>query len=1051
MWNIFYRNPRLSVLAVSLILVAGLSSYYVLPRMEDPLLTPRFALVNTRFPGADAERVESLVTEKIEEELREIEDIKELRSTSRVGVSTISIELRDDIYATEHIWSRIRDKLDDAAVQMPAGVMKPDFDDLEVKAYAVIAALTWDRDDAPNYAILRRLSEQLEDEIKLVSGTEEVDTYGDPDEEIVATVRPNQLAALGLTAADVARQLAASDAKTAAGQFRGDASDMLLEVDTELDSLERIAQTPIRYSKDGQVVQLMDVARVEKGIAEPPRSLALISGKHAVTLGVLIRSNVRIDHWTRSVETVLDDFQARLPAGVGLNIVFQQNRYVEARLSTLLLNLMIGGLAVMTVIFVMMGWRNALVVGAALPLAALMVLSGLRFLDIPIHQMSVTGLIIALGLLIDNAIVVVDEVSDRLKSSKPAHAVADTVRHLAVPLFGSTLTTVLAFAPIVLMAGPAGEFVGSIAVSVILAIISSFLLSMTIIPALTALVKSGTRVAAASRWWNQGFSHPTLTALYRATLDKIFARPIVGVLIGAALPIAGFMQAGKLTEQFFPAADRDQVQIELELPTSASLRDTLDNVAQVRDAVMSRAEVEDVHWFLGESAPTFYYNVVTRRKNTSHYAQALVQLQSAEGARELIHQLQHQLDREFPEARLLVRQLEQGPPFDAPIEVRLFGPDIYRLRELGEQVRSVLVQTKDVIHTRSEMAEALPKLALSIDEEQARLAGLDHESIARQLDAILEGAVGGSVLESTEELPVRVRLPNSQRANLSGIASLDLLPSSVQRGMNHPGIPLSALAEVDLVPELAAITRLDGQRMNELQAFIPAGVLPADVLRGFQQRLSASQFELPPGYALRLGGEAAKRNEAVGNLMANVGVLLVLMVATLVLSFGSFRIAAVIGAVAALAAGLGIGALWVFGFPFGFMAIVGTMGLIGVAINDAIVVMAAVRQDERARAGDPIAVREVVVHSTRHVVSTSLTTMAGFAPLVIAGGGFWPPLAVTIAGGVGGATILALYFVPSAYLLTMCRGCAEEKSGVRISKYEPEPSYGIPVSQTVAR
>ena len=1049
MWNIFYRNPRLSILTVSLILVSGLSSYYVLPRMEDPLLTSRFALVNTRYPGADAERVESLVTEKIEEELREIEEIKELRSTSRVGVSTISIELRDDVYVTDDIWSRIRDKLDDAAVEMPAGVMKPDFDDLEVKAYALIAALTWDREDAPNYAILRRLAEQLEDEIKLLSGTEKVDTYGDPDEEIVATVQPDDLAALGLTAADVARQLAASDAKTAAGQFRGKSSDMLFEVDTELDSLRRIAETPIRLSQDGQMVQLSDVATIEKGIVQPPRSLALISGKHAVTLGVLIRSDVRVDHWTRSVVTLLDDYESRLPEGVGLNIVFQQNRYVEARLSTLLMNLLAGGVAVMAVIFVMMGWRNALVVGAALPLAALMVLSGLRALDIPIHQMSVTGLIIALGLLIDNAIVVVDEVSDRLKSSEPAQAVAQTVRHLAVPLFGSTLTTVLAFAPIILMEGPAGEFVGSIAVSVVLAIVSSFLLAMTVIPAMTAVAKSGGQ-STAKRWWSHGFSHPRLTAAYRATLDRIFARPIVGIVLGAALPIAGFMQAGKLTEQFFPAADRDQVQIELELPSSASLQDTLATVSRVRAAVIARPDVADVHWFLGESAPTFYYNVVTRRKNTSHYAQALVQLRSAEGARDLIHQLQHQLDRQFPDARLLVRQLEQGPPFDAPIEVRLFGPDIYRLRELGEQVRTVLVQTEGVIHTRSELSEALPKLALSIDEEQARLAGLDHESIARQLDSILEGAVGGSVLESTEELPVRVRLPNSERANLSSIASLDLLPSEADRNSSHPGIPLSALASVDLVPELAAVARLDGQRMNELQAFIPAGVLPADVLQRFEDGLAASGFELPPGYSLKFGGEAAKRNEAVGNLMANVGLLMVLMVATLVLSFGSFRIAGVIGAVAALAAGLGLGALWLFGYPFGFMAIVGTMGLIGVAINDAIVVMAALRDDEQARAGHPRAVREVVVHSTRHVVSTSLTTMAGFTPLVLAGGGFWPPLAVTIAGGVGGATILALYFVPSAYILAMCRGC-QEKSEIRVSTHEATPNFGMPISQAVAR
>jgi multidrug efflux pump len=236
-------------------------------------------------------------------------------------------------------------------------------------------------------------------------------------------------------------------------------------------------------------------------------------------------------------------------------------------------------------------------------------------------------------------------------------------------------------------------------------------------------------------------------------------------------------------------------------------------------------------------------------------------------------------------------------------------------------------------------------------------------------------------------------------------------------------VPISAVARVELGAEIPTVPHFNGRRMNEVQAFITAGVLPAEVLSNFESRLAESDFKLPPGYTYEFGGEAAKRNDAIGNLMANVGVLGVLMVATLVLSFSSFRMAGIVGAVAVLSVGLGVGALWIFGFPFGFMAIVGTMGLMGVAINDAIVVLAAIRGDEEARIGEPAAVRDVVTRSSRHIVATSLTTMAGFMPLVIAGGGFWPPLAVAIAGGVGGATIIALYFVPSAYILSMCKRC----------------------------
>ncbi|MEQ8790487.1 MAG: efflux RND transporter permease subunit [Pirellulaceae bacterium] len=1022
--NLFYRNPRLLALAIGLIAVAGLSSYYVLPRLEDPVLTERVATVNTRFPGAGADRVESLVTEKIEDELREIEEIKEVRSVSRTGISTITVELRDDIFESAEVWSRVRDKIDDARLEFPTGVLEPDFEIAEVKAYASIVALTWTSDEPVNYAILRRLAESLEDNLRGLRGTDDVELFGDPDEEIAVEIRPEQLAAIGISAEDVAGRLAASDAKVASGAYRGRQGDLLLEVQGELDSIARIAATPIHYGADGRFVRLGDIAEVHKGVAQPARSLALVSGRPAVVLGALVQPSRRIDHWSADLRAALDQFQSQLPRGVGLETVFQQDGYVEARLATLQWNLLIGAAAVIGVIFFLMGWRSALVVGVALPLSGLMVLTGMRVLEIPMHQMSITGLIIALGLLIDNAIVIVDEVQEKLKEGvPPGEAVGASVRHLAIPLLGSTVTTALAFAPIALMPGPAGEFVGSIAVSVILAVFSSLLLALTVIPALSVLGSSLPTRTAQRRWCSAGFSHPALTRSYRSALNFVFRRPALGVAVGLILPVAGFGVSALLDEQFFPPADRDQFQIEVELPAQASLAATIGTAERMRELALRHDRVQRVDFFLGESAPSFYYNVIAKRQGTANYAQALVQIDTAEGARDVIKTLQAEFDGEFPGARVLVRQLEQGPPFDAPIEVRLFGPDLDRLRDLGRQVRGVLAATPEVIHTKADLNETLPELSLRVDEEEARLAGLDHRAIARQLDAALEGAVGGSVLEATEELPVRVRLSSAQRGDWDRIASLDVLPSQADAAGRRSSIPLAALAEVELKPEDAAIPRMNGRRMNEVQAYITTGVLPSQVLGGFQDRLDASDFQLPAGYSLELGGETAKRDDAVGNLMSSVSILLTLMVATLVLSFRSFRMASLIGLVAVLSVGLGLGSLWLFGYPFGFMAIIGTMGLIGVAINDSIVVLAALREDERASRGDPEAVTEVIVRCSRHVIATTLTTMVGFAPLILDGGGFWPPLAVSIAGGVGGATLLALLLIPSAYILVMCRRC----------------------------
>ena len=1019
MSDLFFRNHRLLVLTIALIAVAGTSAYHALPRLEDPELISRNAIVTTRFPGADAERVEALVTEKIEEELFDVEEIMTLESTSRAGISLIQIELQDEVVDVDEIWSRIRDKLNDAAPELPSGALESDLDDLEVRGHALITALTWQSDNPVSYAVLRRLAEGLEDELRNIKGTENVELFGEPDEEIAVEIDPVRLASMGLTVSDVSRQIGQSDSRVSAGLMRNNVSgDILIEVEGEMDSLDRIRRTPIHFGEAGQFVQLGDVATIRKEIQRPASDLALVGGKPAVGIGAFVESDYRIDRWAEVARDTVARYAGNLPRGVELKIVFDQSRYTERRLDGLLENLALGAVAVVVVMFFMMGWRSALIVSLALPLSSLMVLAGMHFLGIPMHQMSITGLIIALGLLIDNAIVMVDEVRERLHRGMDAsESITRSVRHLAVPLLGSTLTTALAFAPIALMPGTVGEFVGTIAVSVVLALFSSLFLALTVIPALTGLLSRFRQSSEQQAWWQAGFSDSRLRSAWSWALDRVFARPAFGVALALALPIGGFVSATQLIEQFFPPTGRDMFQIELELANYASLPQTREAAERAREIMIADPQVRDVHWFMGKSAPSFYYNLMSDQEDASFYTQGIVQLESADDTVELIRRLQDQLDEVFPEARVLVRQLEQGPPFDAPIELRLYGPNVDRLVELGDEARSILSTVPEVVHTDADLTESLPKLKVNIDEEEARLAGLDHASIARQLDTTLEGAVGGSFLESTEELPIRVRMADSGRADLVQIASIDLLPVAIDTNQHRRFIPVSALGQVELVPERAVIARRNGRRVNVVRGYITAGVLPGKVLADYREQLEAGSLNLPADYEMEFGGEFAERNEAVGNLSASLGVLVVVMAATLVLSFGSFRLAAIIGIVAGMSGGLGLGSLWLFGYPFGFMAIIGTMGLIGIAINDSIVVLAALRGDELARTGDRNAIRDVVVRSSRHVLATTFTTIAGFLPLIIEGGGFWPPLAITIAGGVAGATLLALVFVPSSYML----------------------------------
>jgi len=1035
----FFTNLRLLVLTVILILGWGLSSYQGLPRQEDPELVSRTAVVKTAFPGASAERVEALVATPLEAELSEIEEIDVLKSTSRVGFSTVSVELKDTIDNTQPIWSKVRDAMDDAADRFPPGTRSPELDEATIKAFTRIVALTWNLADEPNYAVLRRYAEELAALMRSVQGTEEVELFGSPNEEILVEIDAPELVSVGLSPQQLANQVSLSDAKVTAGQLRRPDRDLAIEVQSELETTEQIRQIPIQTG-DGQFTRLSDIARVSRGVRRPLTDQAIVHGKPAIALGIMMQSGLRIDQWNARLQADLAAFRDRLPQGVGLETIFDQSGYVSSRLNTLLSNLIFGAVLVVGVTFVSMGWRSAIVVGAALPLTVFAVFGWMSVFGVPIHQMSVTGLIIALGLLIDNAIVVVDEIQMELQhGATPLHAVTKTVKYLRAPLFASTLTTVMTFLPIYLLPGGSGEFVGAIALSVILALVSSLAISLTVIASLAGRMLGNSRSRYAEiqgrtdlgvrdrlvkglmkpgAWWNEGFSSRPLARMYRWTLDRATRKPLLTVAATMAVPLIGFISAQTLEDQFFPLLDRDQFQVEVEFAAPTSLEETRQQVIEARDVMLQRDNVAAVHWFVGESAPKFYYNLTGNRQNQSHYAQAMVQLKSEEGVEALVRDLQTELDALLPSARVLVQKFQQGPPFDAPVELRIIGPNLEELRRIGMEVRAIMTTLPDVIHVRDDLTEGLPKLGLAVDNEQVQQAGLNNTAIAQQLAAYSEGVTGGAILEATENLPVRVRLTHTDRDSLDELASLDLRPDQAR---DRAFRPTSALGDFELVPEYASIARRNEQRVNTVQAYITSGVLPAKVLNDLRSRLEAETFELPPSYRYEFGGEYAERQTAVGNLLLYVPILGLIMVTALVLSLGSFREMLIVAMMALGSVGMALFALKLFGSLLGFMAIVGTMGLVGIVINDSIIVLSAFNENPQARQGDRVAVREVVMQSTRHVLTTTVTTMAGFVPLLADGDPFWRPLAIAIAGGIGGSPILALYFTSAAYLLLMGR------------------------------
>ncbi|PTQ15912.1 MFS transporter [Vibrio splendidus] len=1010
-------NTRLLILMTALLMVSGISAFMTLPRAEDPVIINRYANITTSFPGASAERVETLVTEVIENKLRELSEVKLVSSTSRPGVSIVTLELNDTITEPEPVWSQARDKLSDIESILPAGSHSPDLDSDHTYAFTTIASLTWSGAGEPDRLTLGRYAKELAKRLRTLSGTEFVDEYGMPQEEIQISLRTADAAALGRSSANIAESLEGADAKNSAGELVSAYSRFGLEIKSELDSIERIKQVPIATDSKGHIIRMEDIASVRRGEKTPQDQIAIIDGEPGAIVAARMHPDLRVDNWTSRANALIGKFEQELPSNVKVTVLFNQQGYTETRLDDLGKSLMIGFGLILIVLFVTLGVRAAILVAISLPLTSLLTLSIMKMTGVPINQMSVTGLIVALGIMVDNAVVMVDTIQAyRLKGQQRAEATMNALKHLWVPLLGSTLTTVLAFAPIILMPGASGEFVGGIAITVSFSLIGSYIISHTLIAGLaTKLLPkqlSDVDKKGQHHWYMTGLRIPALTRWFSSSVRFGVTHPIITIALVLLVPFTGYWSMSQLTEQFFPPSDRDMFEIQVYMPPQASIYATKNTSEKIDDIIHRYPEVERIDWLVGANFPSFYYNLQARQNNAPYFSQAMVKTENFDQANTLIPQLQKVLDEEVPEAQILVRKLNQGPPFTAPVELRVYGENLDTLKAIGEDVRLILAGVPHVTHTRETLQPGTPKVWLKVDEDTAKLNGISLNQFAGMLQTTLTGRESGSVIEGSESVPIRVRVADEARENLAHLSNIRLPISS---DVYSTGINVSTLAELELTTSRGAITRRNGQRVNTIEGYIEAGVLPQTVLNEFQKRLE--NYQMPSGYTIGFGGESAERDNSVNSLISNVAVVVVLMVLVVVMSFNSFRMSSIIFMVAGLAGGLGLLSVWTFGYPFGFTVIIAMLGIAGLAINAAIVILTELKLDKEASSGNVDAVVEAVMSCTRHISSTTITTVGGFMPLIIAGGGFWPPFAVAIVGGTVLTTLISFYFVPVVYHL----------------------------------
>ncbi|WP_334029270.1 efflux RND transporter permease subunit [Alteromonas sp. P256] len=1013
--SLYYRNGYLLVMTIIVLLVAGLSAISNLPRIEDPRITQRGATVLTFLPGASAERIEALINKKIEDALEEISDIKKVESTARSNVSSISITLQDSITSdtNEEVFSKIRSRLQDIQNDLPQDATIPFLDDERgAVAYSYIVGINWDNESSPPMNILQRVALDLKDQMLGLSGTELVRIFGGVNEEIVVTPSQSELIALGMSATELSQIIRNSDSKVSAGQVRGEMQNLRIELNGSFASLERIRNIPIQSSPQGSALKIGDIATVSRGYENPPAQIGLKDGKRTLYVAVRTEENLRLDIWNNDAEALLERFRSEYNERINIENVFVQNDYTEARLADLVGNLLAGALIVIVIVFLTMGWKSGLIVGTALPLSIAGALFSLSFYNQGIHQMSIFGMIVAIGLLIDNAIVMSDEVRKELKKGvSRLEAMENAVRHLFIPLLASTLTTVLGFMPIFLLPGSAGDFVSPIAISVVMALVFSFFIAVTVIPALSAkFVSPGTGENESHRWWQSGVPTPKITTDFFHFLLRAMNKPKRFALIAIVPAVFGFAMMSTMDMEFFPAGDRDMFEIQVWKNSDSAINSTEKTIADIDSALKALDGVKQTHWLIGASTPPVYYNQVPTEDNNSAYAQAVVVAESEQRAITMIEDAQELINGQFPQVRAVVRSFSQGPPSTAPVAFRILGPNLDTLRTLGEDLRRLMHQHSKIVHTRASISGGEGKLWLQADEAEAELAGLSLRDIALQYQANLEGVLGGSILEDVEELPVRVRLSEDDRNTIADIANLPLNLPEQDRWL-----PASALGYVELKPEIPSITRFNGQRVNTIYAYITQDAAAISVAGEIAQIIDAN-MDIPRGYSVNVAGDTEEQSDAIGNLLTYAPILVVMIITTIILTFKSGALALIVGLVALCSVGLGMLALKISGYPLGFNPLIGSIGLAGVAINGTIVVIAAILANEKAKLGNIEAIVKETFGCGRHLISTTLTTIGGFIPLlVLSGGSFWPPLSVVIAGGIGFSLILAMFFTPLAY------------------------------------
>jgi multidrug efflux pump subunit AcrB len=991
------RKRTLMIVFTILLVAAGVIAYENLGRLEDPTFTIKTAVVATSYPGASPAEVEEEVTDVIEEAIQEMGQVKEIYSTSQEGYSFVYVDMKDTFksYELPQIWDELRRKVADAQGQLPPGagpsVVNDDFGDV----YGVFFALTG---DGLTNAELTDYADSLKKELLLCDDVAKIDMWGVRQEAIFVEFKQSQLVQLGVTPQQIMGTLQAQNQVQRSGKVQVGDNYLRISPSGDLSSEEKIADLLIGSSRG--MVRLSDVAHIYRDYIDPPRNILRYNGKEGIGLGISTLDGGNVITMGDSIQAKLLELAPNKPSQIKIDPIYYQSKVVTESVNTFVINLIEAVAIVIILLMLFMGWRTGMLIGAVLLLTILATFVGMAIMSIDLQKISLGALILALGMLVDNAIVVADGTLVRMEHGDDVEIAADkTVKSTIWPLLGATIVAILAFTAIGFAPGNVGEFCRSLFDVMALSLFISWILAISVTPLFCVWFLK----QAADK---EDHSHSRgMNKLYRRTLHlSIHYRWIVlgmtSVALGAALFGFGF-----IPKAFFPDSTQRYFYVNYWNPQGSHINKTAADIEQIDNYIRDLEGVVNTTSFIGEGGMRFIISYDYQTPNSS-YGQILVEVDDFHRIDKLLHTIEKYMTDQFPQAEPYAQKIQNGPAITYKIEARFRGPDVAILKELAGKAEQILLDSGNARDLRTDWRQPVDVLRPQFAQTQARYAGITRSDVAHALQWNFNGITAGLYHEQDKLIPILFRSPENERASLDDLANMQIWSS-----MQNSFVPLRQVT-TGIVPvtEDALVKRRDRQRTITVQAN-PVSGLPAEFHAAIRDQIE--NIELPIGYSMEWGGEFESSAESQAPLAKVFPICILGMFLIVVWLFNSFRRPLIIFMTVPLSL-IGVTAgLLLTGLPFGFMSILGFLGLSGMLIKNAIVLIDQIEQDLNSGVKPYKAVLDSSVSRMRPVLMASGTTILGMAPLLF--DAFYAAMAATIMSGLFAATFLTLIIVPVAY------------------------------------